>query len=208
MKTAIKGKTALLFCLLIVGLTLVGIGNALGAGTAFKGEADVLEARLVDDDIVIFKNSYVVGSVKIDTLDMEIVDTLDIPGGIPGQYEKVKLNIDMGQLSDGLRINMELSDDGTIHLGRLTEEEIERRQTEHDEQLSRWLELAESDSRVQEVIAGKEYTVLASAQSFGQEENLAFLMFDVEGKHYEVTIDLDSETVKSIEEMTIYTGEI
>lgn len=97
MKTAIKGKTALLCGLLILGLTLVGAGSALGAGTALQGEADVIKAWLVGDTIEISRNSDLIETVKLDDLDIEIVDASELPEG----QETLGLNIDMDKLSDG-----------------------------------------------------------------------------------------------------------
>ena len=176
MKKEMKSKTALLCGLLVLGLTLVGVGSAFGAGAAFRGNADMFGARLVNDTIEISRNDHV-------------IEILTLPDGREG-------------------FSMEIADGGGIHIGYLTEEEIEEHQAEHQMQLDEWLEMAEKDSRVQDVIVGKEYTIVASGQSFGPEGSTAFLLFDVDGEYYKVTIDLDSETVKSVDEQDSSDGSI
>jgi len=54
---------------------------------------------------------------------------------------------------------------------------------------------------VQELIDGKTYKVVSistSGTAEGETET-AILMLEIDGKYYEVTIDLNSETVKSVE---------
>ena len=176
MEKEMKNRMALLCSLLVFGLILVGIGSAVGTGTAFQGKADVFEAMLVNDTIEISRNGHT-------------IKTLTMPEGKEG-------------------FSMEIADGGGIHIGYLTEEEMEEHQAEHQMQLDEWMELAENDSGFQEIIAGKEYNVVTSGQSSGPEGNTVFLVFDVEGEYYKVTIDLDSKTVKSIEEQDSGEGSI
>ena len=179
MKKEMKSKTALLCGLLVLGLTLVGVGSAFGAGAAFQGDADVVGAKLVNDTIEISRNDHV-------------IEILTLPEGKDGFSMEIVADSG-GQL---------------IYIGCLTEVELEEHRAEHQMQLDGWLEIAEKDSRVQEIIDGKEYNVVASGQSFGPEGSTAFLLFDVEGEYYKVTIDLDSETVKSVEEQDSGDGSI
>ena len=92
--------------------------------------------------------------------------------------------------------------DHAIHIGIMTDEEMEKRQAEAEAEMNRFLEIAKKDSRVQELIEGKEYNVAGTGTGFkdGKKIDTAFLMLDVEGKYYVVTIDMNSETVKSVEE--------
>jgi hypothetical protein len=162
-----KVKTLLLCSLLVFGIGLVGIGNALGAGSTFIEKADTFETKIVDGNMTISHNGH-------------IVETLALPAG-----------------AEGLTIGMEVS--GGIHIEYLTKEEMQRQQAENEMHISDWIKIAENDSRVQEIIDGKEYNVTASGQSFGPEGSIVFLVFDVEGDYYKVTLDFNSKTVKSVE---------
>ena len=76
-------------------------------------------------------------------------------------------------------------------------EEVQQPSMPTDEEL---LEIAEKDERVQELIAGKDYEILGRAVFATQEETIAILLLEVEGKYYEITIDLNNETVQSVRE--------
>ena len=93
--------------------------------------------------------------------------------------------------------------DHAIHIGIMTDEEMEKRQAEAETEMNRFLEIAKKDSRVQELIEGKEYNVTGMGSTGfrdGKKVDTAFLMLEVEGKYYVVTIDMNSETVKAVEE--------
>ena len=92
-------------------------------------------------------------------------------------------------------ILIESSSDG-IHLKTL-EKEVQQPSMPTDEEL---LEIAKKDERVQELIAGKDYEILGRAVFATQEETIAILLLEVEGKYYEITIDLNNETVQSFKE--------
>ena len=111
---------------------------------------------------------------------------------------KVALNF---TLPEGESYTWETSDYG-IHIGTMTEEEMAKRQAEAEAEMNRFLEIAKKDSRVQELLEGKGYNVTGTGTGFkdGKKIDTAFLMLDVEGKYYVVTIDMNSETVKSVEE--------
>ena len=81
-------------------------------------------------------------------------------------------------------------------LGKLSKEEIEKAQAEHEAELNEWLEIAKKDERVQELIAGKEYEIVGTSEK----GRMGILTLKVEGKYYKITIDLNSETVESVEE--------
>jgi len=99
--------------------------------------------------------------------------------------------------------------DHAIHIGIMTDEEMEKRQAEAETEMNRFLEIAKKDSRVQELIEGKEYNVTGMGTGFrdGKKVDTAFLTLDVEGKYY-VAIDMNSETVKSVEEQQSLAGGI
>jgi hypothetical protein len=92
---------------------------------------------------------------------------------------------------------------GGIQIHKMTKEEIEKEQTQHETELNKLLEIARKDRQVQELIDGKDYKVVGSGGS-GQTGNygkiVSSIMLDVEGKYYKVTIDSTSEAVISIEE--------
>lgn len=164
---------ALLGALLVTGLVLAGLGNALGAGAVFQEKAKVFGAMVISDQVTIYE-------------DGKVIQNFTLPEG-----EREEYTWD--------------TSDGAIHIFKMTEEEMEKRQAEAEAQMNRSLEIAKKDSRVQELIVGKEYNVTVMGTSFTgrmdeQKIDTAFLMLEVEGKYYVVTIDLNSETVKSVEE--------
>ncbi|MBC8521706.1 MAG: hypothetical protein H8D26_06935, partial [Methanomicrobia archaeon] len=61
-------------------------------------------------------------------------------------YEDGKV-IENFTLPEGGEYTWETSDYG-IHIGTMTEEEMEKRQAEHEAELNKWLEIAKNDSRV------------------------------------------------------------
>ncbi len=87
-------------------------------------------------------------------------------------------------------------------LGNLSKEEIEKAQAEHEAEFNEWLEIAKKDERVQELIAGKEYEIVSTGEVFSQEGRTAILTLKVEEKYYEITINMNSETVESVEEQS------
>ena len=94
-------------------------------------------------------------------------------------------------------ILIESSSDG-IHLKTL-EKEVQQPSMPTDEEL---LEIAKKDERVQELIAGKDYEILGRAVFTTQEgETVAIMSLVVEGNYYEITIDLNNETVTSFKEI-------
>jgi len=106
-------------------------------------------------------------------------------------------------LPEGENYTWETSD-GAIHVFTMTEEEMEKKQAEAEAEMNRFLEIAKKDSRVQELLEGKEYNVTGMGTGFRDEQKIetAFLMLEVEGKYYVVTIDPDNETVESVEEQS------
>ncbi len=86
---------------------------------------------------------------------------------------------------------------GGVLVGRLTQEGVERKQAASETELDMLFEIAKRNSSVQEIIAGKSYQLIGMGQTG---KATAVLALEIEGKYYKVTIDLNSETVKSIEE--------
>ena len=97
---------------------------------------------------------------------------------------------------------------------KMTSEEMKEKIAEHQEKLNKWLEIANKDSRVQELTNGEgiqykegKYILLYSITirkgkpvPVGEPADTAILAFEANGKIYEVKIDLKSETVTSVEE--------
>lgn len=86
--------------------------------------------------------------------------------------------------------------------GNLSKEEAEKARAEHEAEFNEWLEIAKKDERVQELIAGKEYEIVSTGQLFSEKGRTAILTLKVEEKYYEITINMDSETVESVEEQS------
>ena len=72
-------------------------------------------------------------------------------------------------------------------------EEIEKRQAE----LDKLHEITMNDSKVQELIEGKSYTVTSGGMTSA---DIGEIILKIDEKHYIITIDLNSETVESVEE--------
>ncbi|MDW7727503.1 MAG: hypothetical protein SCH70_10430 [Candidatus Methanoperedens sp.] len=199
MEERIRNRLALLGSLLVVGLMLAGIGSALGAGTVLQ-KPDLFLAKISDGNIVISKNN-------------EVIDTLT--------------------LEEGKNYTLDTSG-GSIRIGYLTKEEMERAQAKRSVELNKLIEIAKKDGEVQKLIEGKNYTVIGTGLAgFSNQiymskpnengtfdliaphegkEKIGFVGLEIEGKYYKVMIDLNSETVKSIEEqaspvMTVCYGE-
>jgi hypothetical protein len=170
-----RNRVALLGALLVTGVVLAGMGTALGVEEAVQG---------------------IMGKA------VSVVSLLGM-GDQVTVYEDGKV-IDNFTLAEGEEYIRETSD-YAIHIGTMTEEEMAKRQAEAEAQMDELLEIAKKDSRVQELIEGKEYNVTGMGTGFtgGMDEqkiDTVFLMLEVEGKYYVVTIDMGSETVKSVEE--------
>lgn len=144
--------------------------------------------------------------------------------------------IDTLTLQEGKNYTLDTSG-GSIRLGYLTKEEMERAQAERSAELNNLIEIAKRDSKVQKLIEGKKYTIIGTGlMGFSNpqtvyisseptengtyaliaphdgKEKTGFVGLEIEGKYYKVTIDLKGETVKSIEEqaspvMTVCYGE-
>ena len=88
-----------------------------------------------------------------------------------------------------------------IVLHKMTQEEIEKTQAEHGKEMNEWLKIVNNDSRIQELTNGEgiQPEDVLWAKSNGYE---AILTVKVGGEYYEVTIDLNSGTVRSVEEQS------
>jgi len=85
---------------------------------------------------------------------------------------------------------------------KMTKEEIEKAQAEHEKEMEKRIEIANKDGRIQKLTNGKgiqSKDVISAITGSGDEVTLTV---KVEGKYYKITIDLNSETVKSIEEQS------
>jgi hypothetical protein len=176
MEKSRRNRVALLGALLVIGLVLAGLGTALGVGEVFQGVEKTFSAVVITSQVTISE-------------DGKVVQNFTLPEG------------------EGYNYTWETSE-GAIHIFKMPKEEMEKRQAEAEAQMDRFLEIAKKDSRVQELIEGKEYHVTGTGTGFkdGKKVDTALLMLDVEGKYYVVTIDMNSETVKSVEEQQSPTG--
>jgi hypothetical protein len=71
---------------------------------------------------------------------------------------------------------------------------------EHEGVPEKWIEIAQKDSRIQEIIEGKEWSICGKGIYEFNGMNVASLMFEVEDRCYEIKIDLDNERIIGIEE--------
>ena len=126
-------------------------------------------------------------------------------------YEDGKL---VKELTLSGEYTIEISGHTIVFRKKMTSEEMKEKIAEHQEKLNKWLEIANKDSRVQELTNGEgiqykegKYILLYSITirkgkpvPVGEPADTAILAFEANGKIYEVKIDLKSETVTSVEE--------
>lgn len=172
-----RNRVALLGALFVTGLVLAGLGTALGVGEVFQEIGKAVSVVMTGDQVTVYE-------------DGKVVQNFTLPDGESYNYTCE-------------------SSDGAIRIfgGKMTEEEMEKKQAEFEAEVNKWLEIAKNDSRVQALIEGENYSVVSTGKA-GEigEENTAILQLGVEGKFYVVTIDLNNETVKSVEEQQDATG--
>ncbi len=82
---------------------------------------------------------------------------------------------------------------------KMTKEEIEKAQAEHEKEMNKWLEIVNKDSRIQELTNGEGIQFKDVINAITDSGDEVILTVKVE-KYYEITIDLNSERVKSMEE--------
>ena len=198
MEERINNRLALLGGLLAIGLTLAGLGSALGAGTIFQGNPNMFGAEMNGNQVTIYEGGKMIQNF---TLPEDGEYTWNTSNG--GVY------ISGGGIGKG---------NGTLIRGS---------QAEHEAELNESINIAKNDSRVKELIAGKDYEIIL-AGAIGKsgitgvggegragteiKMDTAVLTIKVEDKYYKITVDMSSETVKSIEEqaspiMTVCYGE-
>lgn len=180
MEERMKNRLVLLGSLLMIGLTLAGIGSALGAGTMLQGNPNVFGAEMNGNQVTIYE-------------DGRAIQNFTLPDGEEYTWK---------------------TSGGEIHIGNGTG--MRGNQAEREAELNKSINIARNDSRVQELIAGKDYKIIFAGGEgkVGTENKMdtAALTINVEGKYYRITLDMNSETVKSIEEqaspvMTVCSGE-
>ena len=158
---------------------MAGIETVLGVGEVFQGinEKVVCRVILVGNQVALYE-------------DGKEIDNFTLPEGEEYTWENVYY---------------------AVHVGPMTEEEKRQAAEESEAEMNRSLEIAKRDSRVQELIEGKEYDVISAGTSFtgGMAErmiDISVLTLEVEGKYYLVTVDMNSETVISVEEQQSPSG--
>jgi len=169
MKGEMRKRLALLSILLVAGLAMAGIATAFGAGNLVKFAGKEISAVAINDQLKIYE-------------DGKLVKEITLP---EGEYT---YTIKTTEIS-GHKI--------VFH--KMTKEEIEKAQAEHEKEMNKWLEIVNKDSRIQELTNGKgirKYNVITAASS----KDEVVLGVGIGGKWYKITIDLNNETVKSIEE--------
>ena len=179
MNGEMKNRLALLSILLVAGLLMAGIGTALGAGNLLKFAGKQVSAVAMNDQLKIYE-------------DGKLVKEVTLP---EGEY-------------------VWESSGHKLVLHKMTSEEMKKKIAEHQEKLNKWLEIANKDSRVQELTNGEgiqykegEYILRYSLTTgkgkpvpVGEPADTTILAFEANGKIYEVRINLNSETVTSVEE--------
>ena len=83
---------------------------------------------------------------------------------------------------------------------KMTKEEIEKAQAEHEKEMEKWIEIVNKDSRIQELTNGKGIQSKDVISAITGSDDEVILTVKVEGKYYKIT--LNSEAVKSIKEQS------
>jgi len=171
MKGKMKDRLILLSILLVAGLAIAGIATAFGAGSLLKFAGKEVRVVAMGELLEIYENGKLIKEIKLP--EGEYNFTIEAAG------HKLLHKI-------------------TVH--KMTKEEIEKAQLEHERELNKWLEIVNKDSRIQKLTDGKgiQSKDVISAITGGGDEII--LIVKVEGKYYKITIDLNSKTVKSVEE--------
>ena len=171
MKSKMKNGLALLSILVVAGVVMAGIATVSGTSNLLKFAGKEVRIVAIGEQLKIYENGKVVKEIPISEGEY----TFTIKGG--GHKLRHKL---------------------VIH--KMTEEEIEKAQAEHKRKMSKWLEIVNKDSRIKELTNGKGIHPEDLINAITSDEHKVILTVRVEGKYYKITIDLNSETVKSIEE--------
>jgi len=188
MKDEMKKRLALLGILLVAGFAMAGIATAFGAGNLVKGnlvKGKKVRIESVNDQLKIYENGKLVKEIKLPE----------------GEYN---FTIEAA----GHRLTHKLV------VRKMTSEEMKEKVAEYQEKLNKWLEIANKDSRIQELTNGEgiqykegKYILLYSITTregkpvpVGEPADTVILAFKVNGKIYEVKIDLKNEIVISVEE--------
>ena len=172
-----KKRVALIALALAVGLGLAGIGAVAGVGEVFREKPDMIEAKLVGENVVMLRNG-------------EIIITLTLP------EEKEGFNIETSDGGSVIRLRFLTGEERVEMMEKLwIGEELD---------VGELLEIAEGDERVQELTAGREYEVVTAMQLWGLEENawgVITLEFEETKELYKISIDLRKRTVESLQEV-------
>lgn len=169
MKGEMRKRLALLSILLVAGLAMAGIATAFGAGNLVKFAGKEISAVAINDQLKIYENG-------------KLVKEITLP---EGEYT---YTIKTTEIS-GHKI--------VFH--KMTKEEIEKAQAEHEKEMNKWLEIVNKDSRIQELTNGEGIQFKDVINAITDSGDEVILTVKVE-KYYEITIDLNSERVKSMEE--------
>jgi len=173
MRGKMKNRLALLSILLVAGLAIAGMATVFGASNLLKFAEKEVKVVATGEQLKIYENGKVVKEIPMP--EGEYNFTIEVAG------HKLTHKI-------------------TVH--KMTKEEIEEAQAEHEKEMNEWLEIANKDSRIQELTNGEgiQSKDVISAITGGGDE--VILMVKVEGRYYKVTINLNNETVKSVEEQS------
>ena len=182
MEKRMKNRLALLSILFIAGLLMAGIGTAVGAEKVLakltQGFGKEVKAVAVGNQVTIYE-------------DGKAIQNFTLPEDAVAVWE---------------------FSEGTIRLNRtITKQEFAKEQAEHESEKNRLLDIVRKDSRIAELIKGKEHRIIGvgilSNETLSNRTAWLTLEVDgnmalgIEGKYYQVTIDLNSETVTSITQL-------
>ncbi|RLI99970.1 MAG: hypothetical protein DRP03_01900 [Candidatus Aenigmatarchaeota archaeon] len=173
MKGGMKKRLALLSILLVAGLAIAGMATAFGVSNLLRFAGKEVRVVAMGEQLKICENGKVVKEIPMPE----------------GEYN---FTIEAG----GHKLTHKL----VVH--KMTKEEMEKIQAEHEKEMEKWIKMVNKHSRIQQLTNGKGIHSKDVISAITGSEDEVILTVKVEGKYYKITIDLNSETVKSIEEQS------
>lgn len=116
------------------------------------------------------------------------------------QNGKIVQNIKLPEGIDGVEYSYDKKS-GKISIKYITKKKLNDQRETRKAVLDRAIRIAESNKIMQQLITGKNYTIPMSGILQGQEGDAIQMIIVIENKNYEVTVNLSTEKVATIEEV-------
>ncbi|MGP8328827.1 MAG: hypothetical protein ACT6FF_00700 [Methanosarcinaceae archaeon] len=146
--------------------------------------------------------AYVTGILEQLPIESNIVATIDGNNKTMSliRNEKMVQTIKLPENVEGIEYYYD-EKSGEILIKYITNEQLNVQRNTHIATLDKAVLIAESDEMVQQLIAGKNYTIPASGIMPGQKDAVVKLVIVIGNKSYEIVVNLGTEKVVAIQEM-------